>query len=211
MGKSGLANQLGNIGSTDHPFPLFTQEAVDIIRAALLQKETFGAIPLVGWTVVFSGAAKSRGEIICRFIYEVWTNPKTMELVSRMASVELAIAMDYEIVHTNICLKSHDVAAEERVHHTREIATADEEEEDGDEVPAIVGWHHDSHPLVCVLMLSDTGQMIGGETMLRKGDGSVTRVSGPIQGSACILQGRLIELFSLPYTARCKRTDHDGG
>lgn len=29
---------------------------------------------------------------------------------------------------------------------------------------AVVGWHKDSYPFVCILLLSDTSQMVDGET-----------------------------------------------
>lgn len=44
---------------------------------------------------------------------------------------------------------------------------------------AIVGWHRDSYPFVCVLMMSDTTHMIGGETALRTGTGEIKKVRGP--------------------------------
>lgn len=44
---------------------------------------------------------------------------------------------------------------------------------------AIVGWHRDSYPFVCVLMMSDTTGMIGGETALRTGTGEIKKVRGP--------------------------------
>lgn len=77
--------------------------------------------------------------------------------------------MDWEIGHINI--SSHD---EQK---TEAIAMASGAEAD-DEKP-IVDWHTDSYPFVCVTMLSDCTTMIGGETALRKGDGSIVKVRGP--------------------------------
>lgn len=48
-----------------------------------------------------------------------------------------------------------------------------------DDEEAIVGWHRDSYPFVCVLMMSDTAGMIGGETALRTGTGEIRKVRGP--------------------------------
>lgn len=45
----------------------------------------------------------------------------------------------------------------------------------------IVGWHTDSYPFVCVLMMSDCTDMVGGETALRTGNGQVIRVRGPTE------------------------------
>jgi len=43
----------------------------------------------------------------------------------------------------------------------------------------VVDWHHDSYPFVCVLMLSDTEGMVGGETALKTGAGDIMKVRGP--------------------------------
>lgn len=82
------------------------------------------------------------------------------------------------------------------------------EDDDG---KAIVGWHRDSYPFVCVLMMSDTTGMVGGETALRTGFGDIKKVRGPskvyplpslitnnksntpLQGCAVVLQGRYID------------------
>jgi hypothetical protein len=75
----------------------------------------------------------------------------------------------------------------------------------------VVGWHRDSYPFVCVLMMSDTTGMQGGETALRTGTGEIRKVRGPskvghsklrlhyllytnlMKGCAAVLQGRYIE------------------
>ncbi|KAM9887969.1 hypothetical protein OXX69_013186, partial [Metschnikowia pulcherrima] len=122
-----------------------------------------------------------KDEVLTPFTYAAWTHPKTMELVSTMAGVDLQIVMDYEIAHVNIGITDDATAAAQRSEHAmaqREQLFSGENPEDA-EIPAIVGWHHDSYPFVCVLMLSDTSDMIGGETYLRMGDGKLARVSGP--------------------------------
>ena len=64
----------------------------------------------------------------------------------------------------------------------RKRAFADDEGISGcpweDDMP-VVGWHRDSYPFVCVLMLSDCTNMVGGETALRTGTGEVIKVRGP--------------------------------
>lgn len=47
------------------------------------------------------------------------------------------------------------------------------------EKDAIVGWHNDSYPFVCVLMMSDTAGMEGGETALKNSKGEQSLVKGP--------------------------------
>ena len=90
--------------------------------------------------------------------------------------------MDYEIGHINISMKSEKRKQEELV------ALAEKSHFDEDEGIAgcpweddkpIVDWHHDSYPFVCVTMLSDCSQMVGGETALKKGNGDILKVRGP--------------------------------
>ncbi|GMG56527.1 unnamed protein product [Ambrosiozyma monospora] len=74
-----------------------------------------------------------------------------------------------------------------------------------DDVPAVVNWHNDSYPFVCVLMLSDTSNMIGGETLIKTPSGDIIAAEGPAKGKATVLQGRILtHLASIPigYTER---------
>ncbi|CAK9439159.1 uncharacterized protein LODBEIA_P33830 [Lodderomyces beijingensis] len=213
LGHDDKPGSISPIGVSD-PFPLFTQEAVDIMRSEVLQRDTFLKYARYcfnstsGMDCTLRGYVKSNEDgIVCPFTYAAWTHPKTMALVSQMAGIELEIIMDYEIAHTNISLKSEDEAFEEKLKHQRSLLdskTGRSMSSDGKDIPAVVGWHNDSYPFVCVLMLSDTTNMIGGETMFRMGKtkstdtdedtfGNVAIVPGPTQGSACVLQGRLIE------------------
>ena len=90
--------------------------------------------------------------------------------------------MDFEIGHINISVKSERQKQEELA------AFAEKTEFDQDEGIAgcpweddkpIVDWHTDSYPFVCVTMLSDCSNMIGGETALKTGTGDILKVRGP--------------------------------
>ncbi|KAG9086106.1 hypothetical protein FS749_003902 [Ceratobasidium sp. UAMH 11750] len=61
----------------------------------------------------------------------------------------------------------------------------------------VVGWHRDSYPWVCVVMLSDASTMQGGETVLMCADGTVKKIRGPQMGWAIMLQGRYINHVAL--------------
>jgi hypothetical protein len=90
--------------------------------------------------------------------------------------------MDFEIGHINISIKSE----QERNREMAEFAERQQFEADEgiagcpweDERP-IVDWHTDSYPFVCVTMLSDCTNMVGGETALRTGTGEIMKVRGP--------------------------------
>ena len=91
--------------------------------------------------------------------------------------------MNFEIGHVNISVKSAKETQDELATIERERkGFADDEGIAGcpweDDKP-VVGWHNDSYPFVCVTMLSDCTNMVGGETALRTADGNVMKVRGP--------------------------------
>jgi hypothetical protein len=99
-----------------------------------------------------------------KFTFNAWKHPETLSIISKIAGVELVPVIDYEIAHINLSVPADK---KELAHST----------DDDDE--AIVGWHRDSYPFVCVLMMSDTTTMVGGETALRTGTGEIMKVRGP--------------------------------
>lgn len=115
-------------------------------------------------------------------MYDAWKHPETLAIVSKIAGVELVTEMDFEIAHINISVKSEKQKAEELEAFLDRKQTEDDEGIAGcpweDDKP-IVDWHTDSYPFVCVTMLSDCTNMIGGETALRTGDGEIVKVRGP--------------------------------
>lgn len=102
-----------------------------------------------------------------KFIFEAWKHPKTLAIMSKIAGVDLVPVMDYEIGHINM-----SVPGAKNKYDSKALISEDEEQ-------AIVGWHRDSYPFVCVLMMSDTTGMVGGETALRTGTGEIKKVRGP--------------------------------
>lgn len=94
-----------------------------------------------------------------------------LRIVSDIAGIELIPAMDLEIAHINLSVHTEE-AAEKELKEFREMDGDDNED-------AIVGWHTDSYPFVCVTMLSDCTNMLGGETALRTGSGEIMKVRGP--------------------------------
>lgn len=179
-----------------NPFPLFTDEAVEIMRAEVLRQEVFDK-----WSRVSYSCSSDLGCVIrgytndCPFTKAAWTHPKTIEAVSTMAGVELEVVMDYEIAHVNLVMKSDEKARNEQISAKRRVSMSAND----DDVPAVVGWHNDSYPFVCVLMLSDTEMMIGGETLLKTGAGTIMKTPDPKKGSAVVLQGReILHLAPIP-------------
>jgi hypothetical protein len=115
-------------------------------------------------------------------VYDAWKSPETLAIISKVAGVDLVPAMDFEIGHVNISVQS------EEQKNKALAAVAEKKSREADEGVAgcpwedenpIVDLHTDSYPFVCVTMLSDCTEMIGGETALRRGDGEVVKVRGP--------------------------------
>jgi hypothetical protein len=98
------------------------------------------------------------------FTYDAWKHPKTLEKISRIAGVDLVPAIDLEISNINIA--------------TQGFSDGEIKASNSNDLPA-TKWHYDSYPFVCVVMLSDTTHMVGGETAIRKPSGEVVRIRGP--------------------------------
>jgi hypothetical protein len=91
--------------------------------------------------------------------------------------------MNLEIAHVNISVKSVQAAQDELNAIEPETNESPERPNkarrlDDDDKP-VVGWHRDSYPFVCVTMLSDCTNMVGGETALRTANNEVLKVRGP--------------------------------
>ncbi|KAI8958460.1 hypothetical protein F5Y11DRAFT_359984 [Daldinia sp. FL1419] len=192
--------------AVSEPFPLFTKEAVMRMRKEVLSDE------------VLSNCQYSSNLAQCQlrgfankyapFVYDVWKSPETLEVISKIAGIDLVTEMDIEIGHINISVKSEAEKQEElRAFNDRAQYEADEGiagcpwEDD----KPIVDWHTDSYPFVCVTMLSDCTTMIGGETALRTGTGDIMKVRGPQMGCAVVLQGRYIEHQALRALGTAER------
>jgi hypothetical protein len=145
------------------------------------------------------------------FIHAFWHSPEVLKIVSENAGIDLVPAMDYEIGHTNVQLGPGGVEAArmtpiEPPKATKDaIAAFEKDSPDNqtktDQTKPVIEWHRDSHPFVCVVMLSDAEHMAGGETELQCGDGERTvKVKSPGLGAATILQGRYITHTAAPAT-----------
>jgi len=156
------------------PFRLFTEEAVQLMREEIFNEEVHERFTFTSDLAAkqLRGYAPSHA----KFIAEAWKHPETLKLISKIAGIDLVPVMDYELGHINISVEQSGAT------------TVHEEDQ-----PPVVGWHRDSYPFVCVLMMSDTKGMRGGETALKQHNGEIIRVRGPDKGSAVVLQGRYIE------------------
>ncbi|KAL8908749.1 MAG: hypothetical protein Q9207_000606 [Kuettlingeria erythrocarpa] len=180
--------------AVSEPFRLFASGAIHRMRAEVLSKSVWDNCQYssnLAQCQLRGFAAK-----YAPFVYDTWKHPETLSIISKIAGVELVTEMDFEIAHINISVKSDKQRAEEVQAFVEKKAFDEDEGIAGcpweDDKP-IVDWHTDAYPFVCVTMLSDCTNMIGGETALRTGNGEIVKVRGPQMGYAVILQGRYIE------------------
>jgi hypothetical protein len=173
--------------ATTEPFPLLSHEAILEMRRELFSTDVLN-------NCLFHtrpGSVQLRGMAprYAPFIHQFWHSPEVLKIVSDMAGVELVPALDYEISHTNVQLGPGGIDEVRRTPVEPPVATEEaiRKFEDArkkkqtvtDQSKPIIEWHKDSHPWVCVVMLSDARHMVGGETELMRGDGSTLKVRAP--------------------------------
>ncbi|CAI7604237.1 unnamed protein product [Penicillium pancosmium] len=197
--------EISPVASTE-PFPLLSHDAIlqhrrEIFSGDVLDNCMHHTRP---------GSVQIRGMAprYASFIHEFWHSPEVLKIISDNAGVDLIPAMDYEISHTNVQLGPGGLDAVRNTPLEPPAATEEAISEFEkakpqtravtDQTRPIIEWHRDSHPFVCVVMLSDARHMIGGETELKKADGSTLKVKAPQMGCAVILQGRYITHTAAP-------------
>ncbi|KAG9966685.1 hypothetical protein KCU61_g67, partial [Aureobasidium melanogenum] len=169
------------------PFKLLSMEGVMAYRRALLRKKVFdecAGYPFPG-TVTLRNVAK-----VSKFVSDFWTHPRTVSIISDALGIKVEAIMPTEIGHTNIQVSGPgDVLGQLRVQPSQEALPLTDEEEAYDPLSgsSVIPWHVDSYPYVCIIMLSDTTHMKGGETYISGKD--IQAVKGPSLGTAVVLQG----------------------
>ena len=199
--------ELSPVATTD-PFPLLSHEAVLAHRAELFSKGTLDHC----LHATRPGSVQLRGMAprYAPFIHQFWNSPEVLKIVSDIAGVELVPVMDYETSHCNVQLGPGGIDAVRATPVEPPAATQEAirefeknkpvKREVTDQTKPIIEWHKDSHPWVCVVMLSDARNMLGGETELMKGDGTTLKVKAPQMVSS--LSVSLDEQYSALTTSR---------
>ncbi|OCK75873.1 hypothetical protein K432DRAFT_272815, partial [Lepidopterella palustris CBS 459.81] len=162
------------------PFPLFSGDATRRLRKELLSEEVQNNCEVKPRFVgrLFRGMVPSR---YAQYANNLWWHRDTLSRISMFAEIDLEPVMDMEISNVNMF-------------------------EPGEgEHGVVVKWHKDSYPYVCVVMLSTTMGIKGGETVLRGPYGECRELE-PIQmGCAYILQGQHIDHMVKSFTGSNKR------
>lgn len=188
------------------PFPLLSEEGIKATRADLFRQEI---LEKYRWKEAKDpNVYKLRGYAqAAPFVYDMWSSDAMLKACSQAAGCDLEVVFDYEIGHINVQLPPGKAKSDADIENLlppavppRQRADVDStaaEEAAKEDIQNVTSWHNDSYPWVCVVMLSDPTGMKGGETALRKGDGSLLKVRGPSMGSAVMMQGGLINHVAL--------------
>ncbi|KAJ0313147.1 hypothetical protein COL5a_003998 [Colletotrichum fioriniae] len=172
------------------PFPLFTEEAIQHMRQEIFTTEV--------WENCLHSTrfapCQLRGHCpkYAPFMNQAWNDSKTLAVISQVAGVDLIPNIQYEVGNINISVQSKS--------SDQEKAQA----KAGDNT-SVTKWHYDAFPFVCVVMMSDATNMVGGETAIKTGTGEILKVRGPQMGSAVILQGRYVEHQALAAIGGAER------
>ncbi|KAL5341927.1 hypothetical protein BJX70DRAFT_386391 [Aspergillus crustosus] len=166
------------------PFKLFNEEAIRQMRAEIFSEKVLAECQYASsfCTNMIRGMGHGRAP----FNYDVWKSPEVLEKVSAAAGIDLVPVFDYEIANINVAVK------EDYDTHTTGNGSKTKPTTDDDDVPAFA-WHYDSFPFVCVTMLSDCTEMVGGETAISLPSGEIKKVRGPAMGYSVVMQGRYMK------------------
>ena len=132
------------------------------------------------------------------FTHAFWTCPEVIKIISDLSTIDMEVALPYEIGHSNVQLgaKGREGLKGLSLYPTPVPPGWEEEKGEFDNVP-VDNWHTDSFAYSTVMMLSNTDKMIGGETALQMPDGSVKKLRGTKMGSCIFIQGKNIRHAAL--------------
>ncbi|KAK1144207.1 hypothetical protein N8T08_005620 [Aspergillus melleus] len=180
MKELGLEGAGISPNAISEPFPLFSEDAIRQMRAEIFSEPVLADCQFASTfcTNMVRGMGHKRAPFVC----DAWKSPQVLSQVSEVAGIDLIPAWEYEIANINIAVKDDD-EVDGPVNVTKSA------KEDN---TAAFGWHYDSFPFVCVTMLSDCTNMIGGETAIQLPSGDIKKVRGPAMGYAVVMQGRYL-------------------
>jgi len=183
FGYDAAALNVPDFAATE-PFRLLTPSAVETIKEELNANReacTYSYPPFA--PCVMRGLAHKSS-----FINDLWSSAAIRNVLSKASGVDLeAHPMLFERGHVNVQKNPSPSTPEE-------LAAAAEKEQ-----KPVFGWHTDSQPYVCIVLLSDPPEdAMGGQTYVKKADGEIVKLSFPKAGYAYLLQGSVIPHAAMP-------------
>ncbi|CAD6574289.1 MAG: hypothetical protein CYPHOPRED_005400 [Cyphobasidiales sp. Tagirdzhanova-0007] len=169
-----------------------------------LRKDCLSSKVLDDFTCTTKLAAHQAREFpqqIAPFINQAFSSPEFVQACSDAAGIDLVPIMPMELGHTNFQLGNEGKAGIRALGSEPSLPeppSTQTPKEDGTS-----NWHVDAYPFVAVTMLSDVTNMIGGETAIERGDGTIAKIRGPQLGWTTVMQGHYLKhLACKAYNAK---------
>ncbi|KAG7827478.1 hypothetical protein KL920_004732 [Ogataea angusta] len=174
-----------------YPFPLLTQEAVDMVLWEALRPEVvekYGRLPNLAKSATrldfhIGGHCSRRAP----FTQALWNSAELRETLENFTKVKMKPL--FSAGHFNFSLAEKNAAEPPR----EELLKKYSEQRNGDDVPSSLGMHYDSSTFALVIMAELDENAIGGETGIVTGDNKFVRVPDPKVGSATLIQGMVLK------------------
>lgn len=141
------------------------------------------------------------------WITEAWTDPATQAAIDKATGFPLKIVpRTGEIGHVNVQLGPDGIPGVYKLTEIPSPALSPAQVQTSEFDNTLTdSWHKDMNQLACVLMLSDTSTMVGGETAIKTGTGAIIKTRGAKLGGAVIIQGGHTEHAALRATNAAER------
>ncbi|ODV83670.1 hypothetical protein CANARDRAFT_29891 [[Candida] arabinofermentans NRRL YB-2248] len=184
-----------------HPFPLISQEAVDMMLWEAFQPnviENYARLPNSGLskgTTRLDFHLGGHCRYIAPFTWDLYNSPEVSEIISNFVGVKLGPMFNSELGHMNVSLASLDPEEVKEIPQTKEdlLAKMEHLDKNKDDVPSSLGLHYDSGTIALVIMLDLGEGAVGGETGIVTGDDKMFRVPDPKIGYATLIQGIVLK------------------
>lgn len=144
------------------------------------------------------------------FIKQAWYHPATQAAINYAFGAALKpLPRESDVGYVNVMLGKEGLAGVYKMNENPAAPLpparlSEIQRSEYDDIP-VDAWHKDMVPVVCVVMLSDTSTMEGGETAIRRGDGSIVKARGASMGGCVLMQGGLTEHSALRATNAAER------
>ncbi|KAH7376946.1 hypothetical protein B0T11DRAFT_347245 [Plectosphaerella cucumerina] len=182
MKEIGLEGCGVSINAASAPFNLFSHDAIRQMRREIFSEQVLKECQ---YSSTFNkNMVRGMNHERAPFTYDAWNSPELLAKLSSVAGIDVVPHIDFEIANINITWDGQTKTVVSNPGSTQEPNGSPE---------SAVAWHFDSMPFVCVVMLSDCADMVGGETALKLPNGEIKKVRGPSMGTAVLMQGRYIE------------------
>ncbi|KAK7409217.1 hypothetical protein QQX98_008593 [Neonectria punicea] len=182
------------------PFQLFSEEGVRMIRREVFRRSFLDKY-MRSWDrapCLISGHAHNKHD--GTFLKQAWYHPVTQAAINSAFGCALKLQTgENDMGYINVQLGADGIDGVYNLTEvpTRPLPAAEVLPTSEYDMGLIDKWHKDMTPVVLVLMLSDTSTMIGGETAIKMGDGSIMKARGAAVGGAVVMAGGYLEHAAL--------------